>query len=126
MFFVVKMHLNLLLKPEALGPSWQQELRSRLFQQVEGTCDGKTGYIIAITDILDYGSGMIKEEARGQVTFNVEFEAIVMKPVKNEVMDAVVTQVGKLGFFAEVGPLECFVSHHVRSLATKPLAAAVR
>jgi DNA-directed RNA polymerase II subunit RPB7 len=41
------------------------------------------------------------------------FKAIVFRPFKGEVFDAIVTQVNKLGFFAEVGPLSVFVSKHL-------------
>lgn len=36
-------------------------------------------------------------------TFPMRFNAIVFRPFKGEVFDAVVTQVNKLGFFAQVG-----------------------
>ena len=43
----------------------------------------------------------------------MRFNAIVFRPFKGEVLDAVVTQVNKLGFFAQVGPLQVFVSKHL-------------
>ena len=43
----------------------------------------------------------------------MRFNAIVFRPFKGEVFDAVVTQVNKLGFFAQVGPLQVFVSKHL-------------
>ena len=46
-------------------------------------------------------------------TFPMRFNAIVFRPFKGEVFDAVVTQVNKLGFFAQVGPLQVFVSKHL-------------
>ena len=49
----------------------------------------------------------------GLATFPMRFNAIVFRPFKGEVFDAVVTQVNKLGFFAQVGPLQVFVSKHL-------------
>ena len=43
----------------------------------------------------------------------MRFNAIVFRPFKGEVFDAVVTQVNKLGFFAQVGPLQVFISKHL-------------
>lgn len=40
-------------------------------------------------------------------------QAIVLKPFKGEVVDGIVGQVNKMGFFVEVGPLQAFVSSHV-------------
>ena len=46
------------------------------------------------------------------VTF---LQAIVFRPFKGEVLDAIVTKVNKVGLFTQIGPLSCFVSRHVRS-----------
>ena len=43
----------------------------------------------------------------------MRYNAIVFRPFKGEVFDAVVTVVNKLGFFAQVGPLQVFVSKHL-------------
>ena len=40
------------------------------------------------------------------MTFPVRYKAVVFRPFKGEVLDAVVTTVNKMGFFAEVGPLQ--------------------
>eukprot|EP01103_Thecamoeba_quadrilineata_P010111 TRINITY_DN2098_c0_g1_i1.p1 TRINITY_DN2098_c0_g1~~TRINITY_DN2098_c0_g1_i1.p1 ORF type:complete len:118 (-),score=20.35 TRINITY_DN2098_c0_g1_i1:133-486(-) len=53
------------------------------------------------------------QEGTGFVSFPVTYTAIVFRPFKGEVVDAVVTQVNKMGFFAEVGPLQVFVSKHL-------------
>ena len=69
------------------------------------------GFIIAITTIDTIGTGLI-QPGRGYVVFPVEYKAIVFRPFKNEVLDAVVSQVNKIGLRCEIGPLECFVSRH--------------
>ena len=45
-------------------------------------------------------------------------QAIVFRPFKGEVLDAIVTQVNKVGLFTQIGPLSCFVSRHVSDLQT--------
>eukprot|EP01027_Heterolobosea_sp_BB2_P013417 GEZU01019358.1.p2 GENE.GEZU01019358.1~~GEZU01019358.1.p2 ORF type:complete len:100 (-),score=13.02 GEZU01019358.1:162-461(-) len=42
----------------------------------------------------------------------MKYEAIIFRPFRGEVVDAVVTRVNKMGFFAEAGPLQIFVSGH--------------
>ena len=49
----------------------------------------------------------------GLATFPIKYNAVVFRPFKGEVFDAVVTVVNKLGFFAQVGPLNVFVSKHL-------------
>lgn len=111
-----------------------QFLESKLYSDVEGTCSGQFGYIIAVVSILDIGKGMVLSGS-GQAEFITRYRAIVFKPFKGEVVDGVVNNVNKvslqsmsrslpsadiwklfvvkMGFFAEVGPLTTFVSHQV-------------
>jgi hypothetical protein len=101
--------------------------------QVEGSCSGRHGFIITVTEVLSVGKGKIREGAprspsravacsvlplgsthatrrsgtgAGLVTFPMRYMAVVFRPFKGEVLDAVVTTVNKMGFFAEVGPLQ--------------------
>jgi len=87
-------------------------VKQKLFTEVEGTCTGKYGFVIAVTTIDHIGSGTILP-GQGFVRYPVKYTAIVFRPFKGEVVDAVVTQVNKVGMFCEIGPLSCFISHHV-------------
>jgi len=113
MFFHVELEKELILYPRSFGPDMKTKLRERLIQKVEGSCSGRHGFIITVTELLniDKLKGQIREGA-GLVTFPVRFMAVVFRPFKGEVLDAVVTTVNKMGFFAEVGPLQVFVSKH--------------
>jgi DNA-directed RNA polymerase II subunit RPB7 len=46
--------------------------------------------------------------------------AVVFRPFKGEVLDAVVTTVNKMGFFAEVGPLQVREACHPHIPARPP------
>lgn len=91
-------------------------VKQKLFSEVEGTCSGKYevsyliyfsllyqfmvgfnryGFIVAITSIESIGSGMI-QSGRGYCSYPVKYKAIVFRPFKNEVVDAVVSQVTKV------------------------------
>ena len=43
----------------------------------------------------------------------------MFRPFKGEVLDAIVTQVNKVGLFTQIGPLSCFVSRHVSHCAKR-------
>ena len=43
----------------------------------------------------------------------MRYNAIVFRPFKGEVFDAEVKTVNKLGVFAQVGPLQVFISKHL-------------
>lgn len=109
-------------------------LENKLYADVEGTCSGAYGYIIAVLSIVDIGQGNVLS-GTGQAEFITVYRAIVFKPFKGEVVDGIVGEVNKvsilpaaafpgpkltrllfqMGFFVEVGPLNVFVSNHVGS-----------
>lgn len=72
-----------------------QYLESKLYADVEGTCSGQFGYIIAVVSILDIGKGMVLPGS-GQAEFITRYRAIVFKPFKGEVVDGVVNNVTKV------------------------------
>ncbi|CAG8619474.1 11069_t:CDS:2, partial [Acaulospora colombiana] len=79
------------------------------------TCTGRYGYIIAVLDTmesLDISKGKVIPSV-GLAEFEVRYRAVVFKPFKGEVVDGVVSQVNKMGFFTDVGPLQVFVSSHL-------------
>ena len=90
---------------------------------------GAHSYIIAITllnmDSLQSGSKVI--QGTGEAEFTLHYQALVMKPIKGEVVDCSVEKVGKLGFFCLLGPMQIFVSTHVSGVSVRfgPVAVVV-
>merc|ERR1712154_598189 len=101
MFFHICLDHEIMLAPRYFGPQLMDTVKQKLFTEVEGTCTGKYGFVIAVTTIDNIGAGLIQP---GQ--------GFVVYPFKYEVLDAVVTQVNKVGLFTEIGPLACFISRH--------------
>ncbi|TFY78546.1 hypothetical protein EWM64_g5468 [Hericium alpestre] len=95
MFFIKELTHTILLHPSYFGPRMLQFLESKLYSDVEGTCSGQFGYIIAVVSILDIGKGMVLSGS-GQAEFITRYRAIVFKPFKGEVVDGVVNNVNKL------------------------------
>ena len=58
------------------------------------------------------GKGLL-QSTTGLAQFHIEYSAVVFKPFKNEVVDGIVSTVNKIGFWADVGPLQVFVSQHL-------------
>lgn len=113
--FQISLEHEILLHPRYFGPQLLETVKQKLYTEVEGTCTGKYGFVIAVTLIDNIGPGLILP-GQGFVVYPVKYKAIVFRPFKGEVLDAVVTQVNKVGMFAEIGPLSCFISHHVSIL----------
>ncbi|KAK1259024.1 hypothetical protein QJS04_geneDACA001459 [Acorus gramineus] len=112
MFFHIELERNIQLHPRHFGPRLKEKLKQKLMRDVEGTCSGRHGFVVAITHFDDFGKGLIRE-GTGFVTFPVRYRCVIFRPFKNEVLEAVVTLVNKMGFFAEAGPVQIFVSNHL-------------
>nr|XP_010940914.1 DNA-directed RNA polymerase II subunit RPB7 isoform X4 [Elaeis guineensis] len=113
MFFHITLERNMQLQPRHFGPHLRDKLVAKLMKDVEGTCSGRHGFVVAITNVEDIGKGLIRE-GTGFVTFPVKYQCVVFRPFKGEILEAVVTMVNKMGFFAEAGPVQIFVSNHVK------------
>jgi len=109
MFFHVTLERTLHLHPRFFGPRLRATLINKLNSEVEGTCSGQHGFIVIVTNVDDIGMGKVRD-GTPLVSFPVKFKAVVFRPFRNEVLDAVVSQITKKGFFAEAGPLQIFVS----------------
>ncbi|KMZ72818.1 DNA-directed RNA polymerase II subunit RPB7 [Zostera marina] len=112
MFFHMVLERNLLLHLCHFGPHLHEKLVMKLMKDVEGTCSGRHGFVMAITAVDGIGKGEIRE-GTGFVIFPVTYQCVVFRPFKGEVLEAVVTMVNKMGFFAEAGPVQIFVSSHL-------------
>ncbi|KAH9479293.1 DNA-directed RNA polymerase II subunit rpb7 [Psilocybe cubensis] len=95
MFFIKELTHTILLHPSYFGPRMLSFLENKLYSDVEGTCSGQFGYIIAVVSVLDIGKGMVLSGS-GQAEFITRYRAIVFKPFKGEVVDGVVNNVNKM------------------------------
>ncbi|KAJ1547079.1 DNA-directed RNA polymerase II subunit [Nowakowskiella sp. JEL0078] len=111
MFFLKQLSHTIQLLPQYFNRDLEQNLKRRLYDETEGSCSGRYGYIIAVVKIIDIGKGVLQSSS-GIAEFTIKYEAVVFKPFRNQVVDGIVTTVNKLGFFADVGPMQCFVSVH--------------
>jgi len=70
------------------------------------------GFVIAVTTIDNIGAGLI-QPGRGFVVYPVKYKAIVFRPFKGEVLDAVVTQVNKVRFRQRSNIISSVVCHRL-------------
>ncbi|KAL2898839.1 DNA-directed RNA polymerase II subunit RPB7 [Bienertia sinuspersici] len=95
MFFHTNLESNMQLHPRDFGARLHEKLVSKLMKDVEGTCSGRHGFVVAITGIEHVGKGLIRDRT-GFVTFPVKYRCVVFRPFKGEILEAVVTMVNKL------------------------------
>eukprot|EP01031_Cornospumella_fuschlensis_P039182 gene39182-47674_t len=114
MFLIKRLVREVLLEPRFLGPNLNDHVKTKVTTELEGQCLGKHGYVISVLDIkdVDIQPGLI-DYTTGSVLIRVHYSVILLRPFRNEVLDAVVSMASdQNGFFAKVGPLQIFVSRH--------------
>ena len=55
MFFLLEMERIVTLPPVYFGSGLRETLRKQLIKEVEGTCSGKHGYIVCVTQVKESG-----------------------------------------------------------------------
>lgn len=113
MFYYLTLNKTIDIQPRYFGPRLREVIMEKLIAETEGTCTGKYGYVVAVTKVVDVGKGRIRQDQSGCAAFDVQYSCIVCRPYKHEVLDAVVTSVNKMGFFAQAGPLQLFITQHL-------------
>uniref|UniRef100_A0A6B2LN88 S1 motif domain-containing protein n=1 Tax=Arcella intermedia TaxID=1963864 RepID=A0A6B2LN88_9EUKA len=107
MFFLVTLSKDVQMHPSSFGPRIHDAIKRQLRSDVEGTVHGTYGFIIVVTSVKDIPLGEVQEG--GMVKFYVKYDAIVFRPFRNQVLDAVVESVDGLGIRANAGPLSVFI-----------------
>lgn len=110
---MVTMHRRVQIHPRFFGVKLQDMLTQRLILEVEGTFAGRYGFVIAVLQVIQPIPTGELEDGTGFAIFPLQYQAVVFRPFKGEVLDSVVSKVTQHGFFAESGPLTVFVSHHL-------------
>lgn len=113
MFYVKNLEHEIVLEPIHHGPKLKNTLVRLLKEEVEGLALANYGYVVNVIEVPEnkIRSGIIEYDT-GNVVFQVQYTALLLRPFINEVLDATVSQCNPLGFFSYVGPLRIFVSKH--------------
>ncbi|GMI17078.1 hypothetical protein TrLO_g9652 [Triparma laevis f. longispina] len=110
MFYVKSLEHQIVLQPIHFGPKLYATIKRLVKESVEGVALPHYGYCVKVLGVDDDNvkAGVIEYDT-GDVCYTVQYEALLFRPMKNEVLDAVVTDIMSLGFYAAVGPLKVFV-----------------
>lgn len=125
-FFVATLTEQVRVHPSYFGPNLRHELVRQLLIRVEGTILGELGFIVAVVVVEEpLPHGFLEDPLFGFASFDVVYRAVVLRPFKNEIVNAVVTRPVPSGFYATVGPMNLFVVHHnIPSMQFDPTKSA--
>lgn len=89
---------TILIAPKECGPQLKQTITNKLHREVQGTRDLNYCHIVAVNEIQRIGKGKVQDET-GFVSFNIRYRAIVFRPVVDEVVAIIVTNVTSVRLF---------------------------
>jgi len=92
----------------------KEMVKKRVFEELEGQCLGKNGWVICIIECNDDDiiPGKVDNDT-GAIIVSVEYTALLLRPFRNEVFDAVCSMATTdQGIMCKVGPCEIFISRH--------------
>ncbi|KAL7668065.1 hypothetical protein ACOME3_008783 [Neoechinorhynchus agilis] len=114
MLTVMKLERDISIHPENLGPELEQAIRESVIEDCEGASMGSKGICVAIGKIISIGLGRVVSWTP-YVQFSIRFEAIMFRPLRNEIADAVIVNITKFGIFSSIGAIQCFISMNTLS-----------
>ncbi|NXR34300.1 RPB7 polymerase, partial [Zosterops hypoxanthus] len=107
----ISLEHEILLHPRYFGPNLLNTVKQKLFTEVEGTCTGKYGFVIAVTTIDNIGAGVI-QPGRGFVLYPVRALILLFFPFLISFSPFSSHFSPQVGLFTEIGPMSCFISRH--------------
>src|SRR5687768_4206608 len=113
MFFHMTLHKILLMHPMTFGKRLEELIKTELKLKVEDTVDPRYGYIVRVLSIVSpLPPGEVQEG--GYVRFNISYKAIIFRPFRNEVLDAIVVSIDDLGINCQAtGAMKIFIHKDV-------------
>lgn len=93
------------ISPERLGEDLDEVAKDLTRATLEGKVNGEEGVTLLASDIERVGDGRIVH-GDGAVYQRVRFNALMFRPVMQEVVEGIVVEVLKFGAFIRFGPLD--------------------
>lgn len=94
--------------PERLGDPMKDVIEEILQDKLEGRIDKKLGAIVAIIDVVDVEDGRILA-GDGAVYYDATFDAIVFRPLMQEIIDGDIVEVVEFGAFISMGAMDALL-----------------
>jgi len=109
MFFLAEFEDHIQVEPKHLGPHFEDNIMDTLRKKVEGSVSSERGHLLKVLAQTWRGKGKC-QDGTGRVLVQMGYHALTFKAQAKDVLDCEVSEVNKLGFFGDCGPLRIFVS----------------
>ncbi len=108
MYKMVKLVDTIRVPPKEFGNPLKESALQVLRESYEGKVDKDLGLLLAVTGVKKIGEGRIIP-GDGATYHDVEFEAVVYKPILHEVITGKVSEITQFGAFVKMGPIDGLV-----------------
>ncbi len=108
MYKLVKIVDTIRIPPKDFGKPIKESALSAISKEYEGKVDKDLGLVLTVTKVGKIGVGRIIP-GDGATYHDVEFEALIYKPVLHEVVTGKVSEVTNFGAFVKIGPIDGLV-----------------
>lgn len=110
MFFKVLLYQNIFIPPRYFGENINAHILSNVIGITEGKKVSPFGTVIVVIAFFPAMSLGKILPGSSSALFRISYDAITFRAMKGEILNVIVTQITKFGFFSEAGLLEVFVS----------------
>jgi DNA-directed RNA polymerase subunit E' len=108
MYTSVKLSDTIRVPPERFGEDLKKVVNDIVQETFEGVIRRNHGLIVVVDKIKTIGDGIVIHGDGGMYQ-KVEFEALMYKPVLQEVVDAIVCEIVEFGAFCHIGPFDALI-----------------
>lgn len=107
MYATVELKSNIRVPPQFLGKGLKDAVAAAINKEFVGYI-GKEGLFLALIKVKDIGEGtMIPGD--GAVYYETKFDMLLYKPVLQEVVEGLVSEITEFGTFIRIGPIDGLV-----------------
>ena len=107
MYSILELKSNIRVPPQFLGKKIKEAIKTAIEEEFIGAL-GKHGLFLAVLDVKKIGEGTIIP-GDGAVYYETTFEALVYRPILQEVVEGFISEVMEFGAFVRIGPIDGLV-----------------
>jgi len=105
MFYEIELKSHVRVAPTSFQDDVKESVLKSLNERFEGFISQETGAVIAVSDVVSIGEGVIVP-GDGAAFYETIFKVYVFKPEMHEVLMGKITDITDFGAFIEIGPLD--------------------
>ena len=108
MYNVVKVKEKVRVPPKEFGGKLKESILKIVQEEYEGIVDEDLGLVISVVNVGEVGEGKVVL-GDGAAYYETDLELLMYRPIMQEVIEGVITEVTEFGAFVRISPIEGLV-----------------